>query len=286
MTSTKTNFIIVGVALALVTYLAVRPQVHDCEQSDHTLLALIDFTDPIGADAVSTIKNTVWSAILNLPDNSKVIFKPILGSDSRGGPIDRKAVEFCRPEKPNALTGLSGPAVDIAEKWQKFMDKVCGSSKNGDSKISSCGDMSRVDNFFGGTYKASQSSPIYEEIVDDFRTHLGDVKTWHLIVASDWKQYTPPTINLHTQKCNNGAISGAILSQLLVGKNQKIFNDGNPKDKNTVEPLFVLRSDMTASEADCLEQVSDNVLRALSYSPPPEFPSKPIRLSVTQSTPR
>jgi hypothetical protein len=272
MNSTSRNFLIVFVVLITAASTVLFSKKADCSNSNYSLLVLLDFTDPIGPDAITTIKNHVWKTIENedMPDYSKVILRPILGSDDKGGAIKRDSIEICRPKKPGIGDGFAGPATKIKEDWIAFKNQLCGSS-NSNEDIS-CGDSNRKSTFFDSTYPHSVSSPIFEEVVDDFRLYLAEVESWHLIIASDWKQYTPPRLDLHTKTCSSGNSAQDAFNQLLIGKNEKIFTYGKPKSPNIVDRLFVQRSNMTQDEADCLDQVSDNLLMgSLSASPPPKF---------------
>jgi hypothetical protein len=272
MNSTSRNFLIVFVVLVAAASTVLFSKKEDCSNSNYSLLVLVDFTDPIGPDAITAIKNHVWKTIelADTPDYSKVILRPILGSDEMGGPIKRNNIEICRPKKPSFGDGLAGPATKIKKDWIAFKNQLCGSTSSNDDIA--CGDPNRNSSFFDSNYQHSVSSPIFEEVVDDFRLYLAGVESWHLIIASDWKQYTPPRLDLHTKQCSSENAAQDAFNQLLIGKNEKIFTLGNPKLPNVVDRLFVQRTNMTQDEADCLDQVSDNLLMgSLSASPPPKF---------------
>ena len=270
MNSTSRNFLIVCVVLVAAASTVLFSKKSDCSNSNYSLLVLVDFTDPIGSDAITSIKNHVWKTIEGMPDYSKVILRPILGSDEMGGAIKRNGIEICRPQKPGVMDGLAGPAIKIQKDWIAFKNQLCGNSSSNEDIA--CGDANRKDAFFDSNYQHSVSSPIFEEVVDDFRLYLAGVESWHLIIASDWKQYTPPRLDLHTKQCSSENAAQEAFNQLLIGKNEKIFTLGNPKLPNVVDRLFVQRANMTQDEADCLDQVSDNLLMgSLSASPPPKF---------------
>ena len=68
MNSTSRNFLIVFVVLVAAASTVLFSKKADCSNSNYSLLVLVDFTDPIGSDAITSIKNHVWKTIEDMPD--------------------------------------------------------------------------------------------------------------------------------------------------------------------------------------------------------------------------
>lgn len=279
---TKRNFLIGGAFLAgmigLVAYQAT--QTKDCGDSHHAVLVLIDYTDPIGYDANSAIKDRIWTIIEAAPNFSTLILRPILGVDVTGAMLDKETLQLCRPERPDFTAPWKG-AVAIRETWDKFKTEVCGTSslnaavdypaEEGLNTVDiaasagglPCGDDSRKGSFFDMSRPQSQSSPILEQVVDNTRRFLTvpDIpRSWDLVIVSDWKQYTQQ-LDLHTKRCVGSAkdMIGRIPTFIGPSQEDKPFKaltspEAPSGRSSTITSLFVLRDGMSDEEADCLER--------------------------------
>lgn len=263
---TKRNFMIGGAFFAslllLLIYQAVKTE--NCDDSHHTVLVLVDYTDSIGIDALAALKDRVWKIIESAPDYSSVILRPILGVGVSGRDLDRSTNMTCRPEKPSRTSGFTGSAQEVREKWNRFKNDVCGNIDDDSfAGEATCGDERRRSSFFERTHPQSQSSPILEQIVDNTRRFLRVPDrpiSWDLVIATDWKQYTQQ-LDLHTKPCMGSAQEMVARIPLLIppDSNGKIFSALPPQDTRTGLPsritsLFVLRAGMSNDEANCLER--------------------------------
>ena len=262
---TKRNFIVGGgfllLMVGLVAYQGIRTK--DCDDSHHSVLVLVDYTDPIGEDARSAIKDRIWTIIEAAPNFSTVILRPILGVDVTGAMLEKETVQLCRPERPDFTSPWKG-AVKIKEAWSKFKSEVCGASSVDDPTGGlRCGDDSRKGSFFDKSRPQSQSSPILEQVVDNARRFLTvpDVpRSWDLVIVTDWKEYTPQ-LDLHTKACAGSAKEMIERIPIFIGPNQSdkpftaLTSESAPTGRgSTITSLFVLREGMSDDEADCLEQ--------------------------------
>jgi len=241
-----------------------------CEDSKSTILVLVDYTDPIGSKAIAVIKNKVWNEIESAPNFTKIILKPIIDRDKVA---DTDSKYFCSGEKPSISSGLSGPTKEITERWEVLKNNVCGFTKY---KNVDCGDPSRKNSFFEMKLPKSDSSPIMEQTIDNVREYIVGKSYWNLIIASDWRQFTPNKVNFQTNKCDS---SVNFIKTLLLNPREKFF-DSNGEITN----LFILRSDMTQNEANCLEEVGKKFFGSLIYSGEklPNFIT--VRLPITYSS--
>jgi hypothetical protein len=174
----------------------------------------------------------------------------------------------------------------VQDRWLAFQDQVCGAAPVDptlpDRPPLSCGDPARRGSFFELQTEKSYSSPIAEEILDAARRHLSpNVKRWHLIVASDWRENIPGKVSLGKNNCNPQVDPHRVESLLLVGPREKLLaNQNNATGRNLIDNYLIQRSDMTRSEADCLQSVAEEFFHLNMASPPPDLNT--WRLSVTQ----
>lgn len=250
---TKRNFMIGGTFFALLliflAYQAFRTK--GCEGGSHSVLVLVDFTDAIGDDTRAALKDQVWFIVEKAPDFSKVILRPILGANSSGAQIDHEAIEECRMEKPDFTSPWTGSAKEVRKKWRVFKDQICGKSQT--SNDTSCSDPKRDASFFEKTFETSASSPIMEQIVDNTRRFLASPeRSWDLIVASDWRQFTN-MLDLHTQPCQPGRDIDLSKLPLFTQAGNRLFRASQGgRRPNEIHSLFIPRKGMTNEEVDCL----------------------------------
>ncbi len=286
--ATTRNFLLGGMVLLVIMGLAVYAGLGNrgCEPDGETVVAVVDFTDPLGDDARATLKDRVWEAITRAADHSNVVLRAILGVNKSGKLLTIPPKVLCRPERPSATTGLRGPTRPVEDRWLAFEDQVCGLAPRDPTTPHrpppACGDPARRGSFFELQPEKSYSSPIAEEILDAARRHLPpNVKRWHLIVASDWREYMPGKVDLETRKCDPQVDPHRVESLLLVGPREKLLAEGDDAGgKNVIDSYLIQRSDMTQAEADCLQSVAEAFFRLNMASPPPGLNT--WRLSVTQ----
>ena len=286
---TKRNFVIGGGILAAILVLAISSLWNKepvCGADSDTVVALVDFTDPVGADALASLKNSVWSAVERASAGTSIILRPIVGIDRPGGKrIAARELSLCRPAAPSLTDAANGSVKRPHEAWKKFKDQVCGDSPTGlasEDDTLACSDPRRGKSFFEQDLPISHSSPIVEEITDTIRRYLTpNVKHWQLIVASDWREYNPPKFDLEYHKCEPQTDPHKVAQLPLIGQTEKLLKgSGDPQHNNEVDGFLILRSDMTPVEADCLALVEDEFFRDSVADPPPELSFQ--RLSVTQ----
>jgi hypothetical protein len=289
---TRRNFAIGGVLLLAVLGFSVYAKVHtgpSCGPDSDVVVALIDFTDPVGPDARAILKDAIWAGIEQATAGTNVILRPILGSDRPGGQrITMPDRALCRPKTPSLMDGTTGSVARPHEIWRRFKDQVCGASPPGTAARDDslrCSDPRRGKSFFEEDFPMSHSSPIVEEITDSIRRYLTPaVQHWHLIVASDWREYNPPILDLEYHRCDPATDPRRVALLPLIGQAEKLLRgSATPVGNNQVDGFLILRSDMTATEADCLAQVEDEFFRDSVASPPPELRFQ--RLPVTQRLP-
>lgn len=265
MTSTTRNFAISAVfflsLLALVLWKDRQPK--GCDSAKHTTLILLDFTDPLGKDAISTAKEYVWEQIEKSPAFSRIIFKEIRGTDPGLSEAKNSVLELCRKNTPSDITNqFKGATKPVEKEWNILKDRVCG---HGDPKASlSCSSPNRTaDGFLDVQAAPSASSPILESTVDAAREYLTTrEQSWTMIVISDWKQYGS-SLNLHTQKCDMNAPPDFRKVPFLADPNRRAFSvRGTPANQSKVVSLFAVRSSMTNDEANCLQQFSEKFLNS------------------------
>jgi hypothetical protein len=286
---TLRNFLIGGVVLLSILGLAVYSKVHtepSCGPGSDVMLALLDYTDPVGSDARATLKDAIWTAVEKSPANTHVVLRMILGTDA---PHGRRMVVpdrvMCRPQAPSIMDGTTGSLAKPRMVWRRFKDQLCGASPAGtapDDDSLLCSDLRRGPSFFEQVVPASHSSPVVEEVTDAVRRYLPpSVARWRLIVASDWREYSPPALDLEYHRCDVRTDPRRVARRALIGQSEKLLRGtGTAEGNNEVDGFLVLRSDMTPSEADCLAQVEDEFFRESAASPPPELRFQ--RLPVTQ----
>lgn len=262
---TKRNFLVGGAFFALmvglVVYQALRTE--NCDDSRHTVLVLVDYTDPVGQDAIAAVKDRVWTIIEGAPNFSTVVLRPILGKDVSGAMLDKETVELCRPERPDLTSPWKG-AVKIRETWRAFKAQVCGKpAASAATDDLHCGDESRKDSFFDKQRPESLSSPILEQVVDNSRRFLtvpNVPKSWDLVVVTDWREYTPQ-LDLHTRAC--AGVGRSMLERIptFIGPDSEdrpfqalAATDAPTGRASSITSLFVLREGMSDAEADCLER--------------------------------
>lgn len=286
--ATQRNFLIGGVLLAALLGVEVYSQLRQeptCGPDSDAMVTLIDFTDVIGGDAIARLKDTVWDSIEKSSAGTNVVLRPILGSDRAGGKrIVVPDKVLCRPSAPSTADGVFGSIRKPQERWRQFKDQVCGDSPAGTDPWDvtlKCSDPRRGKSFFEQEYPVSHSSPIVEEITDAVRRYLpSEVEHWHLIIASDWREYNPPVLDLEYHKCDLAADPRRVAQIPLIGQAEKLLRGSAGQLNNEVDGFLVLRSDMTSSEAECLSQVEDEFFRESVASPPPTLRFE--RLPVTQ----
>jgi hypothetical protein len=285
---TLRNFLIGGAVLLSILGLALYPRLGSetaCGRASDTVLALVDFTDRVGPDARAILKDTIWTAVERAPVGTNVVLRPILGTDRPGGARivfpDRM---LCRPKAPSLMDGATGSLARPHAAWKRFKDQLCGDSPTGtdpgDDTLR-CSDPRRGRSFFEQDFPRSHSSPIVEEITDSVRRYLPpEVHHWRLIVASDWREYSPPALDLEYHRCDARTDPQRVARLPLVGQAEKLLRGAAGTDNNEVDGFLVLRPDMTAAEADCLAQVEDQFFRVSAANPPPALSFQ--RLPVSQ----
>jgi hypothetical protein len=251
---TTRNFIIGGAFFALLivalAYQSIRTK--GCDSESHTILVLVDFTDPLGVDTRAALKDEVWSIIERAPNFSRLVLRPIVGASASGDKREEPVIELCRVEKPDFTSPWTGPAKEVRKKWREFQDKVCGNSNGQDSM--NCSDPRRGPAFFEKSFAQSRSSPIMEKIVDDTRRFLSSSeRSWDLIVASDWRQYTQ-LLDLQTVPCSiPGRVIDLGMLPLFTRSGTRIFRASvSGRDANKIFNFFIPRIGMNNEEADCL----------------------------------
>lgn len=236
MNPTHRNFLI-G---AVIIFIALVPQLtpkDSCEKSSSKLLILIDQTDDISDKTMEAIKNHAKAAINISRPYTNVVVKYI--SD---GKINKR-YEGCRPEKVEWYTQITSDDVALTKKWKEFVD----------------GFLNQLTLKVG----ISESSPIYETIIDDSRIEFVDFKYKSLIVFSDFRQFTKNKINLQT-KCLDAAVETENIMNTLATLPVAQSATMRPLGGVNIMRYFIPRTDMTKDNISCLVNVSDMVFQNLS----------------------
>ena len=281
MTSTKRNFAISGLfiagLLALVIWRDRQPT--GCENSTHTILILLDNTDPLGERAISATKEYIWTLIAAAPAFSRIIFKEIRGESRTPSDREPTVLEACRKNNPEDISaGFKGPTKPVEQDWLKLKDWVCGQSPSGDSLA--CNSPQRSKNgIFDRESQPSESSPILESIVDGAREYLTTRdQSWTLAVITDWRQYGS-TLDLHTRKCDlRTPINYSQVPFLADASRRTLSVRGSVDRQSRVISYFALRESMTNDEADCLQVFAERFLGSQLESNPRIDPFEIVRL--------
>jgi hypothetical protein len=236
MNPTRRNFLI-GAA---IIFIALAPQLipkDSCEKSSSKLLILIDQTDELSDKTIEAIKNHAKLAIKNSRPYTNVVVKYI--SD---GKINKR-YEGCRPEMVEWYTQITSDDVALTRIWKEFLDNFL--------------------NHLTLKMGVSETSPIYETIIDDARIEFVDFKYKTLIVFSDFRQFTKNKINLHT-KCTEATKETENILNTLATLPVVQSATMRPLAGVNVMRYFIPRADMTKDNISCLVSVSDMVFQNLA----------------------
>jgi hypothetical protein len=286
MTSTAKNFAISGLFIVALIGLVFwkESQPTGCENSNHTVLILLDTTDPLSERALSATKEYVWGLIDAAPAFSRVIFKEIRGVSRTTGEQESTVLEACRKNNPEDLSaGFRGPTKPVEAEWRELKDWVCGQSPSGDPVA--CNSPQRSKNgIFDRSSTASESSPILESIVDGAREYLTTRdQSWTLAVITDWRQYGS-ALDLHTKKCDLRTPIDYSKVPFLADASRRAFSvRGNPDSQSRIVSYFVLRESMTNDEANCLQSFAERFLGSQLESSSTIEPFEIIRLPKSPS---
>ncbi len=236
MNPTKRNFLIGGLVIIVATILQLIPK-HSCEDSSAKLLILIDQTDALSDKTLEAIQNHAKSAIDTSLPYTNVVVKYI--SD---GTI-KKRYEGCRPEKIEWYTQITADDATLTKKWKEFTQEFLG----------------HLTSIVG----VSESSPIYETVIDDARLEFVDFKYKNLMVFTDFRQFTKNKINLQT-KCGDVSLETKNILDTLPTLTQIDSSNMRPLNGVHVKRFFIPRADMTKENISCLTSVADMVFQNLA----------------------
>lgn len=252
MNKTTINFL--GGAVIIFIALAFQLSPEDsCEKSSSKLLILIDQTDYLSDKTMDAIKNHAKATINNSKANTNVVVKYI--SD---GKINNR-YEGCRPEKVEWYTQITSDDVALTKKWKEFADDFL--------------------NHLTLDMGVSESSPIYETIIDDARVEFVDFKYKTLIVFSDFRQFTKNKINLQTKCTDASKETDNILNTLATSPVAEAATM-RPLGGVNVRRYFIPRASMTKDNISCLISVSDMVFQNLSTNTTELAPVEFLPLSI------
>lgn len=286
MTSTKKNFAISGLFIAALLALVIwrEAQPTGCESSTHTVLILLDSTDPLSERAISATKEYVWGLIEGAPAFSRILFKEIRGESGTPSDQGTTVLEACRKNDPNDLSaGFKGPTKPVEKDWRELKDWVCGKSPPGESLACNSPQRSK-SGIFDRKSEPSKSSPVLESIVDGAREYLTTRdQSWTLALITDWRQYGS-TLDLHTKKCDPRTPINYSQVPFLADLSRRALGvRGNPEHQTQVVSYFVLRESMTNDEANCLQSFAERFLGSQLEANPKIEPFEIIRLPKSPS---
>jgi hypothetical protein len=252
MVSTRLNFVLGGAIILIALALQLKPE-DSCETSSSKLLILVDQTDVISEKTLQAIKSHAQVAINNSKPYTNVVVKYI--SD---GNVNKR-YEGCRPSKVDWYTQIASDDVAMTKKWKQFVESFLTHLTL------------KVD--------VSETSPIYETIIDDSRTEFVDFKYKAMIVFSDFKQFTKNKINLQSV-CKNPEVETSKILDTLATLPITHSETTRPLNGVSVKRYFIPRAGTTKANIECLVEVSDMVFQNLSTNSTELAPVEFLPLSI------
>jgi hypothetical protein len=238
MSPAQKNFLIGGLIIAVAGIVQLLPQ-NSCEKSSNKLLVLIDQTDQLSDKSLESIQQHAKQAINASLPYTNVVVKYI--SDGK----IKKRYEGCRPEKVEWYTQVFADDQKLDKQWRRFVSEFL-------SQLTA-----KVEN--------SDSSPIYESVIDDARMEFVDYKNKEMLVFSDFREYTKNKVNLQT-KCLDASSESHTIINTLPTITQAGSESMRPLDGVNVKRFIIPRESMSKSELDCLVTVSDMVFQNMMSS--------------------
>lgn len=235
MTPTQRNFLIGGLIIFGAGIVQLIPN-DSCNNSSNKLLVLIDQTDGLSDKTLEAIQNEAKEAIETLLPYTNVVVRYI--SD---GAV-KKRYEGCRPKKVEWYTQITSDDRKLDKEWKAFETEFF-------SKLNT-------------KVQASESSPIYETVIDDSRVEFVSFKHKDMLVFSDFRQYTKNKINLQT-KCSDAKAETKNIMDTLPTIVQASTDNMRTLDGVHVRRFMIPREDMNKDNLNCLVTVSDMVFQNL-----------------------
>jgi hypothetical protein len=238
MNPTYRNFLIGGLIIFVAGVIQLIPN-NSCEKSSNKLLILIDQTDQLSDKSIEAIQKYAVMAINNSLPYTNVVIRYI--SDGK----IKKRYEGCRPEKVEWYTQIAADDQKIEKEWKRFAAEFLSQLT---SKV-----------------EISDSSPIYESVIDDARVEFVNYKHRELLVFSDFREYAKNKVNLQTQCTDVLTESKNIMNNLPTIPKAEV--DGmRALDNVHVSRFMIPRNSMSKDDLDCLVKVSDMVFQNLMSS--------------------
>lgn len=235
MSPSQRNFFIGGLIILVAGIVQLMPQ-NSCEKSSNKLLVLVDQTDVLSDKSLEAILNQAKYAIEASPPYTNVVVKYI--SD---GAV-KKRYEGCRPEKVEWYSQIASDDQKLEKKWKEFVNEFLAQLN---TKV-----------------QVSESSPIYEVVIDDARIEFINFKHKDLLIFSDFRQFTKDKINLQT-KCSNPELETQNIMNTLPTLNEVGADNMRLLDGVHVKRFMIPREDMSKDNMKCLVMVSDMVFQNL-----------------------